>query len=124
MALEGKRALIVDDATIVRLMLRKMLGKNGIQVVAEAEEGEEAIRLYEATHPDFVTMDITMPGLDGISATRRIRTVDPAARIIMVSALGQETKVREAISAGASDFIVKPLKEDRLLKSIRRVLRE
>ena len=122
--LRGKTVLIVDDATIIRLMLRKMFQRNGITVAGEAEDGEEAVRLYEAMCPDFVTMDITMPGMDGITATRKIMMFNPKARIIMVSALGQESKVREAISAGAKDFIVKPLKEDRLMSSVRRVLIE
>ena len=99
--LRGKTVLIVDDATIIRLMLRKMFQRNGITVAGEAEDGEEAVRLYEAMCPDFVTMDITMPGMDGITATRKIMMFNPKARIIMVSALGQESKVREAISAGA-----------------------
>ena len=123
-ALRGKTVLIVDDATIIRLMLRKMFQKNGITVAGEAEDGDEAVRLYQAMNPDFVTMDITMPGMDGITATRQIMLTSPKARIIMVSALGQESKVREAISAGAKDFIVKPLKEDRLMSSVRRVLIE
>ena len=105
-------------------MLKKMLGKNGVTIVGEAEEGEEAIRLYDEKRPDFVTMDITMPGLDGITATRRIVNRYPGAKIIMVSALGQESKVREAITAGACDFIVKPLKEERLIKSLERVLKD
>ena len=123
-ALRGKTVLIVDDATIIRLMLRKMFQKNGITVAGEAEDGDEAVRLYQAMNPDFVTMDITMPGMDGITATRQIMLTSPKARIIMVSALGQESNVREAISAGAKDFIVKPLKEDRLMSSVRRVLIE
>ena len=121
-SLEGKRVLIVDDATIIRLMLKKMLGKYGIVVAGEAVDGEEAIRMFDALAPDFVTMDITMPNLDGISATRAIIKKHPKARIIMVSALGQERKVKEAISAGALDFIVKPLKEERLISSVRRVI--
>ncbi len=120
--LDGKRVLIVDDATIIRLMLKKMVAKYGIVVAGEAVDGEEAIRMYDALSPDFVTMDITMPNLDGISATRSILRKHPQARIIMVSALGQERKVKEAISAGALDFIVKPLKEDRFISSVRRVL--
>ena len=123
-ALEGRKVLIVDDATIIRLMLKKIFSKNGIAVCAEAEDGEEAVRLYQENTPDFVTMDITMPGMDGITATRTIMKFNPKARIIMVSALGQESKVREAIAAGARDFIVKPLKEDRLMSSVRRVLIE
>lgn len=122
--LDGRTVLIVDDATIIRLMLRKMFSKNGITVAGEAEDGEEAVRLYQQMTPDFVTMDITMPGMDGITATRTIMKFNPKARIIMVSALGQESKVREAITAGARDFIVKPLKEDRLMSSVRRVLIE
>ena len=122
--LAGRTVLIVDDATIIRLMLRKMFTKNGITVVAEAEDGEEAVRFYQSASPDFVTMDITMPGMDGITATRKIMQYDPKARIVMVSALGQESKVREAITAGAKDFIVKPLKEDRIMSSVRRVLIE
>lgn len=120
--LEGKRVLIVDDATIIRLMLKKMLAKYGVVVAGEAVDGEEAIRMYDALQPDFVTMDITMPNLDGISATRSIIRKHPKARIIMVSALGQERKVKEAIGAGALDFIVKPLKEERLVNSVKRVM--
>lgn len=121
-SLDGKRVLIVDDATIIRLMLKKMMGKHGIVVAGEAVDGEEAVRMYDALNPDFVTMDITMPNLDGISATRNIVKKHPGARIIMVSALGQERKVKEAIAAGALDFIVKPLKEERLISSVRRVI--
>jgi two-component system chemotaxis response regulator CheY len=120
--LKGKRVLIVDDATIIRLMLKKMLARYGVVVAGEALDGEEAIRMFDALTPDFVTMDITMPNLDGISATRQILQRHPEARIIMVSALGQERKVKEAIEAGAMDFIVKPLKEERLINSARRVL--
>jgi two-component system chemotaxis response regulator CheY len=120
--LKGKKVLIVDDATIIRLMLKKMLSRYGVVVVGEALDGEEAVRMYDALQPDFVTMDITMPNLDGITATSRILSKDPEARIIMVSALGQERKVKEAIGAGAMDFIVKPLKEERLISSVRRVL--
>jgi two-component system chemotaxis response regulator CheY len=119
---KGKKVLIVDDATIIRLMLKKMLARYGVVVAGEALDGEEAIRMFEALQPDFVTMDITMPNLDGISATRQILTRHSSARIIMVSALGQERKVKEAIEAGALDFIVKPLKEERLISSVRRVL--
>lgn len=120
--LKGRKVLIVDDATIIRLMLKKILSRYGVVVVGEALDGEEAVRMYDALQPDFVTMDITMPNLDGITATGRILTKDPNARIIMVSALGQERKVKEAIGAGAMDFIVKPLKEERLISSVRRVL--
>ena len=123
-SLQGRTVLIVDDATIIRLMLKKMFERNGLTVVGEAEDGEEAIKLFQTMRPDFVTMDITMPILDGISATKQIVTNNPNAKIIMVSALGQESKVREAIAAGARDFIVKPLKEDRLISSVRRVLIE
>lgn len=120
--LKGKKVLIVDDATIIRLMLKKMLARYGVVVAGEALDGEEAVRMFDALHPDFVTMDITMPNLDGISATRQILGRHPGARIIMVSALGQERKVKEAIEAGALDFIVKPLKEERLISSVRRVI--
>lgn len=120
--LTGKRCLIVDDATIIRLMLKKILSKYGVVVAGEALDGDEAVRMYDALAPDFVTMDITMPNLDGISATRKILQKHPRARIIMVSALGQERKVKEAIGAGALDFIVKPLKEERLISSVRRVI--
>lgn len=120
--LKGKKVLIVDDATIIRLMLKKMLARYGIVVAGEALDGEEAVRMFDALEPDFVTMDITMPNLDGISATRQILSRHPRARIIMISALGQERKVKEAIEAGAMDFIVKPLKEERLVNSVKRVL--
>jgi len=122
--LQGRTVLIVDDATIIRLMLKKMFEKNGLTIVGEAEDGEEAVKLFQTMNPDFVTMDITMPIMDGITATKQIVLNNPSAKIIMVSALGQESKVREAIAAGARDFIVKPLKEDRLISSVRRVLIE
>ncbi len=120
--LQGKTALIVDDAAIIRIMLTKVFSKHGIDVVGQATTGEEAIRLYGIKKPDLVTMDITMPGLDGIATIRSIIADDPTARIIVVSALGQQSKMQKSLAAGARDYIVKPIKEDPLMATVRRVL--
>jgi two-component system chemotaxis response regulator CheY len=109
------RVLIVDDAAFMRNMIRDILVKNGFEVVGEAGNGNEAIRLFEELNPDIVTMDIVMPLKSGIEATREIVAKHPDARIVMCSALGQETLVMEAMDVGAKDFIVKPFKEDQVL---------
>lgn len=113
-----KRILIVDDAVFMRLSLRTMLEKNGFQVIGEAENGMKAIELYKVLKPDIVTMDITMPEMEGIEALEQILKIDPGANVIMISSLGQETKVRQAIILGAKGFIVKPFKEDYLVKAL------
>ncbi|MGQ9531322.1 MAG: response regulator [Desulfotomaculales bacterium] len=118
----GKRILIVDDAAFMRMMIRNILTKSGYEVVGEAENGAAAVALYQELRPDVVTMDITMPEMDGIEGVRQIRKIDPNANIIMVSAMGQQAMVMEAIQAGAKDFIVKPFQQERILQAIERVL--
>ncbi|RPF42942.1 two-component system chemotaxis response regulator CheY [Thermodesulfitimonas autotrophica] len=118
----GKRVLIVDDAAFMRMMIKNILTKNGYEVVGEAENGMAAVELYKQLKPDLVTMDITMPEMDGIAGVKAIRAVDPNAKIIMVSAMGQQAMVMEAIQAGAKDFIVKPFQQERILQAMERVL--
>ncbi|MZP29828.1 response regulator [Heliobacterium undosum] len=112
-----KRILIVDDAAFMRMTLRKMLEDAGYDVM-EAPNGGEAVRLWKETAPDLATMDITMPDMDGISAVRAIKVLDPNAKIVMCSAMGQQSMVVEAITAGAKDFIVKPFQRERVLKTV------
>ena len=113
-----KRLLIVDDALFMRASIKQMLEKHGYEVVGEAANGEEAVKKYEELRPDFVTMDITMPEMDGVAATRALVALDPSCRILIVSAMGHESFVKESIMAGARNFIVKPFTEDNLLKAI------
>ncbi|MEW6065667.1 MAG: response regulator [Bacillota bacterium] len=118
----SKRILIVDDAAFMRMMIKNILTKNGYEVVGEAENAAIALQMYKELKPDLVTMDITMPEMDGIQGVKAIRAVDPNANIIMCSAMGQQSMVMEAIQAGAKDFIVKPFQQDRILQAIERVL--
>ena len=114
--------LIVDDAAFMRMMLKDILLRGGYQVVGEAENGQRAIELYKELKPDLVTMDITMPELDGISALKEIRAYDPDAVVIMCSAMGQQALVIDAIGAGAKDFIVKPFQPERVLESVKKAV--
>jgi two-component system, chemotaxis family, chemotaxis protein CheY len=116
------RVLIVDDAAFMRMMLKDILTKNGLEVVGEAVNGADAVDKYRELNPDIVTMDITMPEKDGISAVKEIRAFHPQAKIIMCSAMGQQPMVLEAIQAGAKDFVVKPFQPDRVMESIKKVL--
>jgi two-component system, chemotaxis family, chemotaxis protein CheY len=116
------KVLIVDDAAFMRMMIKDILEKNGFEVVGEANNGLKAVELYKKERPDVVTMDITMPDMDGIEAVKQIRSFDPNARIIMCSAMGQQTMVMDAIRAGAKDFIVKPFQADRVLEAIRKAV--
>jgi len=113
-----KKILIVDDAAFMRLTIRNMLEKNSYEVVGEATNGRDAIQKFGLLRPDIVTMDITMPDMDGISALKAILAIDSKANVIMVSAMGQERLVREAILSGAKTFIVKPFKEEQMLKAL------
>lgn len=117
------RILVVDDALFMRVKLRDILERNGYEVVGEAASGEEAVAKYLELKPDLTTMDITMPGMDGVTAVREIRKADPTAKIIVCSAMGQQAMFIDAIQAGALDFIVKPFQEGRVLEAIRRVAR-
>ncbi len=118
-----KSILIVDDAAFMRLMLKDILSQNGYAVVAEAADGQEAVDLYRKFKVDLVTMDITMPTMDGITAIKEIKAHDPEARIIVCSAMGQQAMVLEAIQSGARDFIVKPFQADRVLDAVKKALK-
>ncbi|AKX93552.1 response regulator [Neomoorella thermoacetica] len=118
----GKRVLIVDDAAFMRMMIKDILVKNGYEIAGEAENGQKAVAMYQELRPDVVTMDITMPEMDGIAAVKAIKQIDPQARIIMCSAMGQQLMVMEAIQAGARDFIVKPFQQDRVLQALEKAL--
>ncbi|TJY43178.1 response regulator [Cohnella pontilimi] len=118
----ANRILIVDDAAFMRMMIRDILTKNGYEVVGEAQDGAQAIEKFKELHPDLVTMDITMPEMDGISALKEIRKLDTNARVIMCSAMGQQAMVIDAIQAGAKDFIVKPFQADRVIEAIKKTL--
>ena len=114
----SKKVLVVDDAVFMRMKLKDILEKNGYEVVGEAQNGEEAFDRYKTVKPDLVTMDITMPGVDGLEALKLIRAYDPTARVVMCSAMGQQGMVMDAIRAGAVDFIVKPFDTDRVIKAL------
>ena len=114
--------LVVDDASFMRSMIRDIFARGPFVVAAEAENGEEAVRLYQEVHPHLTTMDIVMPQMDGITALREIMRLDPAAKVVMCSALGQEALIAEAIEAGACDFIVKPFHPGRVLRVAQSVL--
>ncbi|MCY6370431.1 response regulator [Clostridium ganghwense] len=116
------RVLIVDDAAFMRMMIKDILEKNGFEIVGEASNGLKAVELYKSEKPDVVTMDITMPDMDGIEAVKAIKEFDPAAKIIMCSAMGQQTMVMDAIRSGARDFIVKPFQAERVLEAIRKAI--
>ena len=116
-----KHVLIVDDALFMRSLLRDVFEQAGWQVVAEAENGQQAIEQFSQHRPDLVTMDIVMPEMGGIDALKRILALEPEARVVMCSALGQDSMVMEAIRAGARDFIVKPFQDQQVLDVIARV---
>lgn len=117
----GIRVLIVDDAAFMRMMIKNIIIKNGYEVVGEAENGNIAFELYKELKPDLVTMDITMPEANGIEGIKKICAFDPNAKIIVCSAMGQQSLVLEAIQAGAKDFIVKPFQQERILQALERV---
>lgn len=117
-----KKILLVDDAAFMRMMIKDTLTKNGYTNIVEAADGELAIAAYATEKPDLVIMDITMPNKTGIEALREIKQSDPSARIVMCSAMGQESMVVEAIKLGALDFIVKPFKPDRILQTVSKII--
>lgn len=116
------KVLIVDDAAFMRMMIKDILEKNGFEVIGEANNGIKAVEMYKKEKPDVVTMDITMPDMDGIEAVRQIKAYDASAKVIMCSAMGQQTMVMDAIRAGAKDFIVKPFQAERVLEAIKKVV--
>ena len=114
--------LVVDDAAFVRVRCAKLLQESGYTVI-EAGTGVEAVRLYQEAHPDAVLMDITMPEMDGLTALKEIKKIDPAARVAMVTAMGQEAMVMDALKSGAKDFVLKPYQPDRILQALTKLLR-
>ena len=116
------RVLLVDDAKFMRMMLRDILEKAGFEIVSEASNGREAVQEYQRLKPDLVTMDIIMPQVGGVEAAKEIIKSDPAARILMVSAMGQQELVKESLDAGARDFIVKPFVSEEVLRKVKQVL--
>lgn len=110
------RLLIVDDALIMRMKIRQIAEQAGWEVVAEASDGISALQLFQDHAPDLVTMDMVMPGMDGLAALQAIRSADPQAQVVMVSAVDQKDKLMDCISSGAMDFIVKPFDEAHLLE--------
>jgi two-component system chemotaxis response regulator CheY len=116
------RVLIADDASFMRQMIRDIIEPEGFQVVGEASDGVEVVEKFKELHPDLVMMDIVMPKRSGIDAVKGIVAMDPTARVVMCSALGQETLVMEALQVGAKDFIVKPFKPDAVVVTLRKVV--
>jgi two-component system chemotaxis response regulator CheY len=116
------RVLVVDDAAFMRKLVTDALTKGGHEVVGEAGNGVEAVSRFQELKPDLVTLDITMPEKDGLAALQDIISLDPGARVIMCSALGQESKVLESIKIGAKDFVVKPFQPDRVIGAVEQAL--
>jgi two-component system chemotaxis response regulator CheY len=114
--------LVCDDAIFMRTMVSDILTQAGFEIIGEAETGVQAVERYQQLKPDLVTMDIVMPDMGGIDAVREICKIDPSARILMCSAMGQQALVVEAIQAGAKDFVVKPFQPSRVLEAVQRVL--
>lgn len=115
--------MIVDDAAFMRMMVKDILLKNGFNVVGEAENGAIAVEKYKELQPNLTIMDITMPEMDGLQAVKEIRKFDAKARIIMCSAMGQQSMVIEAIQSGAKDFVVKPFQAERVVEAVTKALK-
>ena len=118
----AKKILLVDDAAFMRKMIKDTLTKNGYTEVYEAVDGADAVAKFGELAPDLVVMDITMPNMDGLEALKAIRAKDGSANVVMCSAMGQESMVMDAVKSGAKDFIVKPFKPDRVLKTVTSIL--
>jgi two-component system chemotaxis response regulator CheY len=117
----SKTILVVDDAVFMRMMVRDILGREGY-VIHEAVNGRDAVEKFEEIRPDLVTMDITMPEMDGVAALKAIRAVHPDARILMVSAMGQQNLIIEALVEGAIDFLIKPFQPTKVLETVKKCL--
>jgi len=115
----SKTILVVDDAAFMRMMIRDILIKDGY-VIQEAVNGRDAVEKYQESKPDLVTLDVTMPEMDGIEALTALRAVDPDARVLMVSAMGQQALMMAALDAGALDFLTKPFQPSKVLETVRR----
>lgn len=118
----AKKILLVDDAAFMRKVIRDTLTKAGYTEIYEAVDGADAVKKYAEVQPDLVLMDITMPNMDGLEALKAIRSADAGANVVMCTAMGQESMVMDAVRSGAKDFIVKPFKEDRILKTVGNIL--
>lgn len=118
-----KKVIIAEDSVYMSALLKEMLIKHGYDVIAEAENGREAVRLYEELKPDVITLDIGMPEMDGISALKEIKSSHPDAKVVMACTMNQQTQVIEAIRAGASDFFIKPMQAERVIEALERVLK-
>lgn len=116
------KILIVDDSRTSRKVLRNLLESNGHEVIGEAKDGAEGVELYNTLKPDLVTMDITMPVMDGIEALKNIRNADSSAKVIMVTAAGQKSKMLEAIKYGATEFLAKPFEADQITDVVSKVI--
>jgi two-component system chemotaxis response regulator CheY len=119
--MKGK-ILIVDDAAFMRMMIKETLKSSGYENIIEAADGDQAVQTYKTEKPDLVIMDITMPNKNGLEALKEIKEFDPKAVIVMCSAMGQESMVVEAIRNGAKDFIVKPFKSERIIKTVQNII--
>ena len=116
------RVLVCDDALFMRTLVGDILEQAGFTVCGQAETGVQAVAQYKALKPDLVTMDIVMPDMGGIDAVREITAFDPVAKVVMCSAMGQQSLVNEALKAGAADFVVKPFQPNRVIEAVQRVL--
>ena len=116
------KIMLVDDAAFMRMMIKNTLSKNGYTDIVEAQDGAEAVTKYDEEKPDMVFMDITMPNMDGLQALKKIKEGNPDARIVMCTAMGQQSMVVEAIKYGAKDFIVKPFNADRIVEAVNSIL--
>lgn len=116
------RVLVVDDAAFMRKMVSDALAKGGHEVIGQAGNGNEALEQFRELRPDLMTLDITMPEKDGLATLKDLMELDPSAKVIMCSALGQESKVLESIKLGAKDFVVKPFKPDRVIDAVAKAL--
>ena len=119
----GASILIVDDLSFMRMIQKELLTERGYTIAGEAADGLEAVEKFKSLRPDLIMLDITMPNMNGLEAMRKIFTIDPHARVIMCSALGQQNLIVEAIKAGVKDFIVKPFKPERILSAIEKALK-
>ena len=115
------KVLVVDDAAFMRMRCKKLLTQSGYEVI-EAATGSQAVEMYQSDKPDLVLLDITMPDMDGLTALREIIKIDPDARVAMVTAMGQQSMVVEALKAGAKDFVIKPFDQDRVLAAIKKLM--
>ena len=118
----GKGVLIVDDAAFMRMLLKKIVTSNGYFVAGEAGDGNDAVEKYAQLKPELVTMDIVMPDKDGVEATKNIMMLDPGAKVIMCTAVGQQSMVMDAMKAGASGYIIKPFQAPKVLEEMNKVL--